>query len=508
MLSNGGFNVKKTININSKKIIKTQKNFWNNFLFHPTDGVEDDWGYKILKHISEDKAAKNVRIYSMFEDIVSIDENGNFKYDFTLNDIRIDRLLECGFTPLIAYGVVPACIALDPNMNNGVSHNAKRYKGKKYITSIPKDYSLWEEICYEYTKHIVERYGIEEVSKWHIQCLNEPDSPLFFLPYATPEERNREYFKLYCAFERGVNRVSREIKIGGPTVSGVEDIYLLDDFLKNVTENNIRLSYVAVHAYGNVPWMIRNGSKPFAVANHFDRIHIYRDIIKKYYPQGIEFVVDEWGACTNGDREMTEFPELEFRETPKFAAYFMNMIAQYIHSEEIIPSILMICLSGQHTMKAEFEGFRNFFSLSFIKKPIYNAHILASKLHESILEFSSDVENLAVIPTKNDDGAVSIMLSHASEDFADDISPVDDVLEIHGIEGEKEISIWTIDDNNTFPYGKMKECGFSEPLTEEQIEFLKNESNLTPKKYKVSASGTISLDVQISGNGIMLVEVK
>jgi hypothetical protein len=49
-------------------------------------------------------------------------------------------------------------------------------------------------------------------------------------------------------------------------------------------------------------------------------------------------------------------------------------------------SNLMICLSGQHEMKYDFTGFRNFFSLNFFAKPIYSAFILASKLHTGLVE--------------------------------------------------------------------------------------------------------------------------
>lgn len=495
------------IYVNSNSILKKQKNFWNSFLFHPTDGVEDDWGYKILKQISEDKASNMVRIYSMFEDIVSIDKNGNLCYDFTLNDIRIDRLLECGFIPLIAYCGIPACIAEDPEMNNTNSHGWLRYKDKKFITSMPKDTALWEEICYEYTKHIVEKYGMEEVSRWYFTCLNEPDSPGYFLPYEKDEVKRASYNKMYDAFARGVDRVSSELRIGGPTVSGEEDIELLDSFLKHIMETNTRLNFVSVHAYGTTPWHIRDGSRPFTIQNHFDRIHVYRDIINKYYPDGIEFVVDEWGACTNGYSQKSEYPELNFRETPQFAAYFANMIAQYIYKESLIPSILMICLSGQHTMKAEFEGFRNFFSLNFIRKPIYNGYILMNKIHENILESQTDIENLTLIPTKSEDDSLAIILSHAAEDFRENLPTINDSLVIDGVNGEKKITVWTIDNNNTFPYGEMLKKGYCEPLTKEQIEYLKDVSMLKPKTYTAEASGKLTVEIELAGNGIILVEV-
>ena len=93
------------------EIKKQQKNFWNNCLFHPTDAVEDSWGKRILDRMSDDKSIQTVRIYTMFEDIVLMDENGNLTYDFRVNDLRLDYLIEKGFNVLLAYGMMPECIA-------------------------------------------------------------------------------------------------------------------------------------------------------------------------------------------------------------------------------------------------------------------------------------------------------------------------------------------------------------------------------------------------------------
>ena len=87
------------INIGNN-VVKYQKNFWNNCIFHPTDAIEDSWGKRILDRISEDKAIDTVRIYNMFEDIVYIDGNGKIAYDFRVNDLRLDYLVEKGFDVL------------------------------------------------------------------------------------------------------------------------------------------------------------------------------------------------------------------------------------------------------------------------------------------------------------------------------------------------------------------------------------------------------------------------
>ena len=230
------------------KVVKTQKNFWNQCLFHPTDAVEDPWGRRILDRISDDKAIKTIRIYTMFEDIVYIGEEGELCYDFRLSDLRFDYLVEKGFDLLLAYGGMPDCIAASNANKTSVSKNKTRYKGKMWNSAPPKDYALWEEICYKYTKHIVERYGIETVSKWRCQCFNEPDIPAFFfseLPDTvenTVKYRLPAYCKMYAAFERGVRRVSEQIKIGGPALAYKNEF--LGGWLDYVRENNLKLDFI------------------------------------------------------------------------------------------------------------------------------------------------------------------------------------------------------------------------------------------------------------------------
>ena len=107
------------------EVSKRQKNFWNNCLFHPTDAVEDDWGRRILDQMAEDKAIQTVRIYTMFEDIVSLDENGDLRFDYTLSDTRMDYLLEKGYDLLLAYGGMPDCIARELNGKQSNSKNKR-----------------------------------------------------------------------------------------------------------------------------------------------------------------------------------------------------------------------------------------------------------------------------------------------------------------------------------------------------------------------------------------------
>ncbi|MBQ8432971.1 MAG: hypothetical protein IJX28_08830 [Clostridia bacterium] len=457
--------------------IRKQQNFWNHCLFHPTDAVEDAWGKRILDRMSEDGAIQTVRIYTMFEDIVYRDEDGKLLYDFRVNDLRLDYLVEKGYDLILAYGGMPDCIARNTHAKTSVSKGKTRYKGKLWNTSPPSDPALWEEICYEYTKHIVERYGIERVSSWHCQCFNEPDIASFFmaeLPREASVERAVEYCKMYEAFEHGVRRVSDRICIGGPTLA--HRYAFLPTFLDYVKEKNLKLDYLALHNYGTSPTKLNDGTGRLCVANHLAREKEYMDIIEEKGFGDVELVYDEWGASSHGFHNMEESPALIFRETEVYAAYYAKVIHTFLHNKRV-PSKMLLCLSGQHEMVTDFSGFRNFFTLNFIKKPIYNAFILASKLGEDLMGAEIDDKNIFVVPTKNAKGDYAVLLSYSSEYFEEDLpAKQETVCFAEDVRG-KTVTLYCIDKNTTNPYRLYEKTGVEEP-DKALIAKLREEGNL------------------------------
>ena len=57
-------------------------------------------------------------------DIVLMDEKGKLTYDFRINDLRLDYLTEKGYDVLLAYGMMPECIAVNKNATSCQSKNS------------------------------------------------------------------------------------------------------------------------------------------------------------------------------------------------------------------------------------------------------------------------------------------------------------------------------------------------------------------------------------------------
>lgn len=494
----------------SSEAIKKQKNFWNNCVFVPTDGVEDSWGKRLLDKMAEDKAVQTVRVFSMFEDIVYMDDDGNLAYDFRTSDSRLDYLVEKGFNILIAYACVPPCIALDKNEKTSPSSLGKtRYKGKMLYTSVPKDFKLYENICYEYTKHLIERYGIDVVSKWYLQCHNEPDLVNFFLKDLDREKEKETRVKAYCElykhFEAGVMRASDKLHIGGPTVAGVRGF--LDYFLYYVRDNKLRLDYIAVHNYGGVnPESLYNGTKTISVDNWINYQKIaYMDPIEKCGFSDCELVVDEWGMITCGQKTITQSPPVIARDTEVFSSFYVKLIYSILEKNWDISKMAM-CLSGQTEYITEFQGSRSFFTtINYIAKPIYNTFVLAAKLYDNLLTTDNDNDNLFVIPTKNDADQFSVLLTYSSREFKEDIPELTETLTFDTDITGKKVTIWCIDKNTTNPYRMYERLGMNE-LGDQEIKLLREEAKMKPIAEFV-AKESDEIQLKLTPNAVYLVQV-
>ena len=313
-----------------------------------------------------------------------------------------------------------------------------------------------------------------------MQCFNEPDASSFFLrelsTFDQPRERCAEYCKLYDAFVRGALRASEDLCLGGPVVAGVIDFF--EAFLEHVRENNLRLDFISLHNYGTKPSILEREGRRITVNAAIEKQEKYLKAIRAQGFEDVEILMDEWGITTSGFKDTAEFPVLIFRETEVFPAYYVKMIAEFIRRDYNV-SKLFICLSGQHEMTAEFTGFRNFFGLNFIKKPIYNAHVMASRLRDGLLSYECENGNVSVVPTRDDEGNYSVLMSYSSEFFDEDADTVREKLCFEEDLRGSKIKVYRIDKSTTNPYRLYQREGMGE-LSGEDIKRLRKEGELSP----------------------------
>ena len=185
-----------------------------------------------------------------------------------------------------------------------------------------------------------------------------------------------------------------------------------------------------------------------------------------------------------------------------FSSYFAKLIYQLIESGINI-SKLMICLSGQHEMVTDFSGFRNFFTLNFITKPIYNVHLMTSKMGDLLVQSKADRENVFAVSTKDEAGNYSTLLTYCSRNFEENLPEITEELTFAEDIAGKTVTVWCIDKTNNNPYRMWERAGKPE-MTEEFLKSLRAEGLLKPMKVQ---KGSEPITLKLTANATYFVKV-
>ena len=110
-----------------------------------------------------------VRFHAILHDEIGIygkNERGQASYNFTYVDQVYDGLLERNVRPFIELSFMPRQLA---------ARDIKHPFWYQPVTAPPRSWRRWEELVGEFVKHLVDRYGAEEVAQWYFEVWNEPN---------------------------------------------------------------------------------------------------------------------------------------------------------------------------------------------------------------------------------------------------------------------------------------------------------------------------------------------
>ncbi len=178
-----------------------------------------------------------VRFHAILDDEVGIydqDAQGRPFYNWSYLDQIYDGLLANGVRPFVELSFMPRKLAasLEPH--------AFWYKP---LPSPPKDYGRWEEVIHNFAQHLVDRYGIEEISQWYFEVWNEPN-----IDFWTGRPKQETYFELYDHAARALKSVSVRLHVGGPATAQAAWV---DSMIVHCSEGHVPLDFISTHVYAN-----------------------------------------------------------------------------------------------------------------------------------------------------------------------------------------------------------------------------------------------------------------
>jgi xylan 1,4-beta-xylosidase len=156
-------------------------------------------------------------------------------YNFFYVDEIYDGLLAEHVKPFVELSFMPQKMAADPSIQHPFFGHP--------ITSPPKDYSLWDAMIKALATHLIDRYGIEEVSTWKFEVWNEPN-----LDFWGGDPKQQTYFELYDHTARDIKSVSPRLQVGGPATAQAAWV---TPFLAHVHASNAPIDFVSTHVYAN-----------------------------------------------------------------------------------------------------------------------------------------------------------------------------------------------------------------------------------------------------------------
>jgi xylan 1,4-beta-xylosidase len=179
-----------------------------------------------------------VRFHAILHDEVGVyneDPHGNPVYNFAYVDQIYDGVLQNGVRPIVEISFMPKKLAANPDALHPFWY--------KQNVSPPKDYSIWDDLMTQFAKHLIERYGTDEVAQWYFEVWNEPN-----IDFWGGVPRQKSYFEFYDHTARALKSVSPRLRVGGPATAAAAWV---DDFLKHTAKDKVPVDFVSTHGYAD-----------------------------------------------------------------------------------------------------------------------------------------------------------------------------------------------------------------------------------------------------------------
>ncbi|NJK91425.1 MAG: hypothetical protein HC904_06110 [Blastochloris sp.] len=158
----------------------------------------------------------------------------------------------------------------------------------------PKDYAEWGQLVEAFARHILDRYGLEEIRSWYFEVWNEPNLSGFWTG------SKEDYWKLYEASACALKKVDSGLRVGGPASSKANWI---TDIITHCHQNQISLDFVSTHLYPQdeyVDYKDRQGS-PHEIGRFFsDTVRRVQSEVRQSSMPDLEIHWTEWNTLSTG----------------------------------------------------------------------------------------------------------------------------------------------------------------------------------------------------------------
>jgi len=414
-----------------------------------------------------------VRFHAIFQDEVGMydeDAAGNPVYNFSYVDQIYDGLLENKVRPFVEMSFMPKKLTSDPNALHAFWY--------KQNVAPPKDWNRWGQMIETFTRHLVQRYGLEEVSQWYFEVWNEPN-----LDFWVGNPKEETYYQLYDQAAQAVKRVSPRLRVGGPATAQAA---WADRFLAHCKGKSIPVDFVSSHVYGN-----DKAEDVFGTHEQISRNKMVCRSVKKVHDQiaaspfpKMPLIWTEYNAAYDNNPAVTD------------SAYMGPFLANTIRECDGLVDVMSYwsfsdVFEEQGVVKTPFYGGFGLLAERSIPKAAFNDFALLHRLGDSRLDVSSD----SALVTRRKDGSLAIAAWNLflPEEAG---SPKTLTLRFRGADPPKSVRVTIVDKEHGSPLPAWEKMGSPVSPTEPQIAELRKAAALPATKTMALTNGSLSLTLQ------------
>lgn len=442
-----------------------------------------------LKFVQDGIGFSHIRGHGLFSDDMAIyheyeeSDETRVEYNFTYLDLVMDSYKEVGLKPFLELGFMPDKLASD-------SQTIFYWKGN---VTPPKDYKKWCDLVIATLKHLMERYGVEEVVTWPIEVWNEPNLPGFW-----KDANMQEYFRLFEETFNAIKGLDSRFKVGGPAICGVEDELWIDEFMKFIDGKNLPVDFITRHHYTTKEHTFK-GHYSYAELEdpefRFNNLKTTRKIVDSYSKYaGLPIHITEYNTSYS--------PDCVIHDTNLNAAYLAHHLSRLgddttsysywtfgdIFEEKGVPF-------------APFHGGFGMVANHSIPKPTYYTFAFYKKLKGECIFRDDDL-----IVVKANDGTLRGIAWNICENKSDE-KTVKLPVSIEREDGEYSLIQKIVDESTCNPLKIWHDFGEPRSLSADQIDVLKTAATPLIKSDILISNGNVEFELEINPNGVIYFEL-
>jgi xylan 1,4-beta-xylosidase len=338
-----------------------------------------------LREVKDATDFKYIRFHAILHDEVGIyseDAGGAPVYNFSYLDQIYDGLLHNGVRPFVELSFMPRKLAAQP-----IQHPFWYAP----IVSPPASYEKWGDLISHFAQHLIDRYGINEVSQWYFEVWNEPN-----LDFWAGDPKQETYERLYDVTARSLKRVSPRLRVGGPATAQAAWV---DTFMRHCVENHVPLDFVSTHVYAN-----DTAQNVFGTDESIPRTQMVCRAVRKVHEQvkasslpSLPLIWSEYNASYLTEPDVTDavFMGPWLADTIRQCDGMVDMLSYWTFSD---------VFEEQGVVKTPFYGGYGLIAERGLPKPAFNAFKLLHLLGTQRLASASE----SALVTRRPDGTLVI----------------------------------------------------------------------------------------------------